>query len=143
MVRLRSILTLISVLLIHIPVIAGEPSEGPGKAAEKFYAGYVALVEANKETQSWVAKSKLVTADFKKFYLKKMSPKGGEAIDCDPVLQAQDVPTTPFKAGKPAIKDNRATVILTAKFGSDTGKVSVQMVLTDGVWLVDRVQASK
>ena len=143
MVRLRSILTLISVLLIHIPVIAGEPSEGPGKAAEKFYASYLALVNANKDTMSWVANSKLVTTNFKKFYLKKMTPKEGDVIDCDPILQAQDVPTSPYKAEKPTIKDNKATVILTAKFGSDTGKVIVQMVLASGVWLVDMVRPGK
>jgi hypothetical protein len=141
--RFISVFAVVFTLLVHIPAIAGEPSDGPGKAAEKFYAGYVALLDANKDTKSWVAKSKLVTADFKKSYVKKMSPKEGDALDSDPVLQAQDVPTSPFKAGKPTIKDNKATVILSAKFGSDTGRVNVQLVLTEGVWLVDRVQAGK
>ena len=143
MPRLLSLLAVISAFLIHGPAIAAEPSDGPGKAAEKFYAGYLAVLNAGKDTKSWVAHSKLVTPDFKKFYAKQMSPKNDEAVDSDPVLQAQDTPTSPFKAGKPVIKDNKATVTLTAKFGKDTGKVSVQMMPKDGIWLVDTVRASK
>jgi len=132
-----------SLLLLGLPCNAGAPSDSPDKAAEKFYAGYLAVLNANKDTVSWVAKSKVVTADFKKSYAKVMSPKGNESIDVEPVLQAQDTPTTPFKAGKPMIKGNKATVILTARFGVDTGKVSVRMVLANGLWLVDSVRSTK
>ena len=125
-----------------IPSIAADPADGPDKAAEKFYAGYVALAEKLKDTKSYVAKSKLASADFKKSYAKKMSAK--ESVgDGDPVMQAQDTPTNPYKAGKAVIKDNKATVILSAKFGDITGKVSVQMILKDGVWQVNAVNEAK
>ena len=35
-------------------------ADGPDQVAEKFYAGYVAAVDANKDTRTWVAKSPLV-----------------------------------------------------------------------------------
>ncbi|MGB8356479.1 MAG: hypothetical protein WCD79_21450, partial [Chthoniobacteraceae bacterium] len=133
----------IATLFVHCLAVAGEPPEGPGKAAEKFYAEYLVLVNANKATTPWIAKSKLVTAAFKKYYAKEMSPKNGDPVESDPVLQAQDVPTSPFKAGKVVIKENKATVSLSAKFDNDTDNVSVQMVLKDGVWLVDMVRAGK
>jgi len=142
MARTLSILAVIFALFIHVPAIAGKAPEGPGKAAEEFYAEYLVLVNANKETTSWIAKSKLVTTEFKKYYAKQMSPKN-DSVESDPVLQAQDTPTSPFKAGKTVIKDNKATVILTAKFDKDTDKVSVQMALKDGVWLVDMVRPGK
>jgi hypothetical protein len=143
MTRFLSILAVIAALFIPIPAFAGAPADGPDKAAEKFYAGYLAVLTPDKDTVSWVAKSKLVTADFKKYYAKQMSPKNEDALDVDPIILAQDVPTKPFKAGEPVIKGNKATVVLTAKFGVDTGKVSVQMVLADGVWLVDSIRAVK
>jgi len=142
MTRTVSILAVIFALFIHVPAIADEAPD-PGKAAEKFYAEYLVLVNANKETTSWMAKSKLVTTEFKKYYAKQMSPKNGDAVEVDPVLQAQDTPTSPFKAGKTVINGNKATVSLTAKFDRDTDHIAVQMVLKDGVWLVDMVRAGK
>jgi len=144
MTRTLSILAVICALLIQFPAIAiaGEPSEGPDKAAEKFYAEYLVLVKADKETTTWMAKSKLVTPAFKKYYAKQMSPKN-ESVESDPVLEAQDTPTSPFKAGKTVIKGDKATVSLSAKFDRDIDKVDVDMVLKDGVWLVDMVRVGK
>ena len=83
-------------LFASLPSFAADEAAGdPGTVAEKFYAGYVAQVEANKDTKKWVAGSKLVTANFKKTYAKAMSAK---EVDADPVLNAQDVPSKPFKA---------------------------------------------
>jgi hypothetical protein len=126
-------LIVLAFLWISLPAIAAEPAEGPDKAAEKFYAGYVALVEANKDTKSWIAESKTVTPAFKKAYAKAMS---AEFVDTDPVLQAQDIPSMPFKAGKPKIKDGKATL----KLAADGIKVSVQMALVEDAWLVDAVR---
>ena len=109
----------------------------PGAAAESFYAGYIAQVNANKDTKKWVAGSKAVTAKFKKAYAKAM---GAEQVDADPVLNAQDVPSQPFKAGKPEVKDNTATVVLTAAFGKDKHSVTVTLVKVDGAWLLDAVK---
>lgn len=105
--------------------------------AEKFYEGYVAQVEANKDTKKWVAGSKLVTANFKKAYAKAMN---AEEVDADPVLNAQDVPTKPFKAGKPEIKDSAATVVLVTSFGKEKHQVTARLVKVNGVWLLDSVK---
>ena len=109
----------------------------PAAIAEKFYAGYVAQVEANKDTKKWVASSKLVTTEFKRTYAKAMS---AELVDADPVLNAQDVPSKPFKAGKPEIKENAATVVLTTAFGSQKHQVTAKLVKVNGAWLLDSVK---
>jgi lipoprotein-anchoring transpeptidase ErfK/SrfK len=116
---------------------ADEAAVDPGAVAEKFYAGYVAQVEANKDTKKWVAGSKLVTANFKKTYAKAMSAK---EVDADPVLNAQDVPSKPFKAGKPEIKDTAATVVLVTSFGKEKHQVTATLKKVDGVWLLDSVK---
>lgn len=140
--RFFSLLAAIAVLLIQNPAIAGEPANGPGKTAEQFYAGYLILVNAEKDTMSWVAKSQLATKNFKKFYAKQMH---SESVEVDPVLQAQDTPTTPFKAIKTTIdgQGSKATVVLDAKYSNETEKLSIGMVRTDGVWQVDSVSTVK
>ena len=140
--RLISILAAIAVLLIQNRAIAGEPSNGPGKTAEQFYAGYLVLVNTEKHTRSWVARSQFATKSFKKWYAKQMD---SEAVDADVVLQANDTPTTPFKAIKTTINADgtKATVILKTKYSNDTEKLSIHMVLTDGVWKLDSLSAVK
>lgn len=109
----------------------------PEAVAEKFYAGYIAQVDSNKDTKKWVAGSKLATANFKKAYAKAMS---AEMVDADPVLNAQDVPSKPFKAGKPVIKDTTATVVLVTSFGKEKHQVTATLKKVDGVWLLDSVK---
>ncbi|MCW1915618.1 YbjP/YqhG family protein [Luteolibacter sp. GHJ8] len=111
-------------------------ADEPSAVAEKFYAGYVAEVEANKDTKVWVAKSKLASEKFKKAYAKAMN---SDELDADPVLNAQDIPDKPFKAQKPVIKDDKATVVLNAGSGEYKHSVTVKLVKTDGVWLLDAV----
>ncbi|HEY1123730.1 MAG TPA: hypothetical protein VGE67_19085 [Haloferula sp.] len=138
MKTLRFLLLLVVSLLTALPSFAADAAaDGPGQVAEKFYAGYVAQVEANKDTKAWVASSKLVTAKFKKDYAKAMS---AEEIDADPVLNAQDVPTKPFKAEKPEIKETTATVVLTTSFDSEKHKVTATLQKVDGAWLLDAVK---
>ncbi|MCW1924022.1 hypothetical protein OKA05_15750 [Luteolibacter arcticus] len=138
MKTLRLLLAAIVSLFTMLPSSAAEAAaDGPGQVAEKFYAGYVAEVEANKDTKVWVAKSKLVTPKFKKAYDKAMN---AEEVDADPVLNAQDVPTKPFKAEKPEIRDAAASVVLTTTFGSEKHKVTAKLVKVDGVWLLDAVE---
>ena len=138
MKTLRFLLLVVVSLLTLPPSFAAEAAaDGPDQVAEKFYAGYVAQVEANKDTKAWVAASKLVTAKFKKDYAKAMS---SEELDADPVLNAQDVPTKPFKAEKPEIKDTTATVVLTTSFGSEKHKVTATLQKVDGAWLLDAVK---
>jgi len=138
MKTLRFLLLLVVSLFTVLPSVAADAAaDGPGQVAEKFYAGYVAQVEANKDTKAWVASSKLVTAKFKKDYAKAM---GSEELDADPVLNAQDVPTKPFKAEKPEIKDATATVVLTTSFGSEKHKVTATLQKVDGAWLLNAVK---
>ena len=138
MKTLRFLLLLVVSLLTALPSFAADAAaDGPGQVAEKFYAGYVAQVEANKDTKAWVASSKLVTAKFKKDYAKAMS---AEELDADPVLHAQDVPTKPFKAEKPEIKETTATVVLTTSFDSEKHKVTATLQKVDGAWLLDSVK---
>jgi hypothetical protein len=138
MKTLRSLLFLVVSLFTVLPSFAADAAaDSPGEVAEKFYAGYVAQVEANKDTKAWVASSKLVTARFKKDYAKAMS---AEELDADPVLNVQDVPTKPFKAEKPEIKDRTATVVLNTAFDSEKHKVTATLQKVDGVWLLDSVK---
>jgi hypothetical protein len=138
MKTIRLLLLAVVSLFTQLPSFAADAAaDGPGQVAEKFYAGYVAQVEANKDTKAWVAGSKLVTAKFKKDHAKAMS---SEELDADPVLSAQDVPTKPFKAEKPEIKDSTATVVLTTAFGSEKHKVTATLQKVDGVWLLDAVR---
>jgi len=138
--RLITILAAIAVLFVQIPAIAGEPSSGPANTAEQFYAGYLVLVNAEKDTMSCVADSKLVTRNFKRWYAKQMST---ESVEVDPVLEAQDTPTTPFKAIKSTIQGTTATVILRATYSKETEKLNVHTVQSNGVWQVDAVSAVK
>jgi len=61
-------------------------------------------------------------------------------VDADPVLNAQDVPSNPFKAGKPVIKDTTATVVLVSSFGKEKHQVTVSLQKVNGVWLLDSVK---
>ena len=135
-----SLIIAISLLFVSLAAFAAEVATGPAEAAEKFFAGYVAVVVANKDTKAWVAKSKLASAAFKAAYDKAMS---GEEVDADAVLQAQDVPSAPFKAGKPAINGDEAIVILTAKFGEDDHKVNVALVRVKGAWLLEAISSEE
>jgi hypothetical protein len=128
---------LLALIAFLFTALSSHAAEEPAAVAEKFYAGYVAQVDANKDTKAWVAKSELVTGKFKKAYAKAMS---AEELEADPVLNAQDIPNKPFKAEKPEIKDDTATVVLTAAFGEDKHKVTAKLVKVDGVWLLDAVE---
>ena len=132
--RLIIILAAIFALFIQSPAIAGESSGDPGKAAEQFYA--------EKDTRAWVSKSDLVTKNFKKSYARQMA---AESVEVDPVLQAQDTPTSKFKAVKATInsEESKATVILAAKYSDETDRLTVNMVRQNGVWKVDSVSAAK
>jgi hypothetical protein len=128
---------LLAVFAFLLTVLPSFAAEEPSAVAEKFYAGYVAQVDANKDTKAWVAKSKLVTGKFKKAYAKAMSD---EELDADPVLNAQDIPSKPFKVEELAIKNDNATVVLTAAFGDHKHKVTAKLLKVDGVWLLDAVE---
>ena len=138
----RSLLVLaaIGVLVGQTPAIAGQASIGPARVAEQFYAGYLVLMNAQKDPQSWVAKSQSVTRNFKRWYAKQMSD---EAVEADPVIEAQDTPTTPFKAIKTTMQGGTATVVLRAKYSNETEKLAVRMVQSNGIWQVDAVSAAK
>lgn len=135
---MTSLPSLLLALCALVPTsFSAQAADEPSAVAEKFYAGYVAEVDANKDTTVWVSKSKLATEKFKKAYAKAMN---SEDLDADPVLNAQDIPDKPFKAGKPVIKDDKATVVLNAGSGEYRHSVTVKLVKTDGVWLLDSVE---
>ncbi|MDB6077209.1 MAG: hypothetical protein JWO82_956 [Akkermansiaceae bacterium] len=135
MVKLSSLLlALCAFVFAAAPTLAASE---PAAVAEKFYAGYVAQVDSNKDTKAWVAGSKLVTDKFKKAYAKAMS---ADEIDADPILKAQDIPTKPFKAEKPVIADDKATVVLVAAYGEEKHKVKARLVKIDDAWLLDAVE---
>jgi len=134
MKMLRLLLAFVVSWFIPMQVFAADAADGPEQVAEKFYAGYVAAVDANKDTKVWVAASKLVTAKFKKEYAKIMN---AEEVDADPVLNAQDIPSKPFKAEKAEINGDAATVVVISSFGEDKHKLKVKLIKSDGVWLLD------
>lgn len=137
MKTLRLLLPVIATILAwHSPLQAAdkEAAGSPSEVAEKFYAGYVAQVDKMKDTEKWVAASDLVTANFKKAYEKAMN---AEFVDADPVLNAQDVPSEPFKAEKVETKDAAATVTLVTSFGEGKHRITATLLKVDGVWLLD------
>lgn len=140
--RSRSLLVTLCALLIATPSLSSaraadeaRAATGPAAVAEDFYARYVGLVEAQKDTKAWVASSTLVTRNFKKTYAKAMSSM---AVDADPVLMAQYVPEGAFKAAKPDIKGDRASVVLTA--GVEKHQVTVTLLNVKGSWRIDSVK---
>jgi len=134
---MKSLLVLLSLvisLFTTLPCPAAEPAEDAGKAAEKFYAGYVAEVDANRDTKVWVAKSALATDKFKKAYAKVMN---SEEVDADPVLNAQDIPSQPFKVETIIVKDDSATVVIASSFGDEKHTLKVKLAKVGGAWLMD------
>lgn len=137
MERMKTLSLLVSLIALWCSALPSFAADGPNQVAEKFYAGYVAQVDANKDTKVWVAKSDLVTDKFKKAYAKVMN---AEEVDADPVLNAQDIPTKPFKAQKPEINIDTAIVVLVSWFGESEHKLKVRLVKKDGAWLMDVVE---
>lgn len=142
--RSRSLLITFCALLVATASLAparsaddGKAATNPAAVAENFYARYVALVEAQKDTKAWVATSSLVTPNFKKTYAKVM---GSMEVDADPVLMAQYVPPGAFKAAKPDIKGDRASIVLTAGSGAEKHQVTVTLVNVKGSWRIDSVK---
>lgn len=136
---MKPLLLLLSLVLTLFPALsssAAEADDSPGNVTEKFYAGYVAEVDANRNTGAWVAKSKLVTDRFKKAYAKIMN---SEEVDADPVLNAQDIPSAPFKTETAITKENTATVVVASSFGEDKHRLKLKLVKVDGVWLLDEL----
>ena len=124
----------LSLIALLFTALSATAADGPDKVAEKFYAGYVATVDSNKDTKTWVAKCELVTANFKKAYAKAMN---AEEVEADPVLNAQDIPSKPFIAEKPEITGDAATVVVVSSFGEEKHRLKVRLVKVDGIWLLD------
>lgn len=128
------LLSLVLTLFAALSSSAADAGDDPGQVTEKFYAGYVAEVDANRDTKVWVAKSKLVTDKFKKAYAKIMN---SEEVDADPVLNAQDIPSQPFKTETAITKEDTATVVVASSFGEDKHKLKLKLVKVGGIWLLD------
>ena len=108
-----------------------------GVATEVFLAGYLKAEGTNND---WIAQSKLVTPEFKAAFKKAMSAK---EIAVDPVLYAQDVPSSPFKAQSSKVKGDTASVVVTAKYGDKPYSLKVALVAKDGHWLVSKTAPAK
>lgn len=106
-------------------------------AAEAFLAGYI---QSDAKNVEWVANSKLVTSEFIAAFKKAMA---SELVDADPVIFAQDIPSTPFKATSSSVKGEVAMVKVSAKFGEDPFKLTVTLVSKDGHWLVSKTAPLK
>ena len=141
----RSFLTLIASSLIFANVTARAVTpvnpldeKSAGAAAETFLAGYLNdLKSESKKDAHFVAKSNLVTPEFKASYKKAMADK---ELESDPVIFAQDVPITPFKAESSKVKDNTATVVVAAKYNpKETSKLKVTLVAKDNQWLISKI----
>ncbi len=108
-----------------------------GAAAEAFLAGYIMSDARNSE---WVANSPLVTTEFKATFKRAMKLENWAV---DPVIFAQDIPTTPFKAESSTVKGGTATVLVAAKFSDHSYKLKVMLVAKDGHWLVSKTAPVK
>ena len=143
----RSFLTLLACSLVFAGMAAQAETSAPaldGKSAsavaETFLAGYVKDTKSEKDTH-FVAKSKLVTPEFKAAYKKAMADK---ELDSDPVIFAQDVPVTPFKAESSKVKGDTATVVVAGKYNpKETSRLQVSLVAKDGQWLISKIARAK
>ena len=66
-----------------------------------------------------------------------------EAVDADPVLLAQDVPSTPFKAESSKVTGDTATVLVAAEFAGKPHKLKVMLVAQGVHWLVSQTASAK
>ena len=151
MKSLLSLTTLIitSLLLASLPAQAETAAPLDSKAAsataETFYAGYLKTLKDdspnNNKNEAFVAKSKLVTPEFKAAFKKAMNDK---ELESDPVIFAQDVPITPFKTDSAKVKGDTATVVLVARYNpKETSTIKVSLVAKDGQWLISKVAQGK
>ena len=112
--------------------------------AETFFAGYLKTLKTDappNKNEPFVAKSKLVTPEFKAAFKKAMADK---ELESDPVIFAQDVPITPFKAESSKVKADTATVVLTAKYNpKETSTIKVTLMAKGGHWLISKVAKGK
>lgn len=144
---MKSILHLAALVACSLSVfcLAGEArgataqldEKSAGAAAETFLAGYI---KADAKNREWVARSPLVTPEFKAAFKKAMA---SELVDADPVLFAQDVPSTPFKAESSKVKGDAATVVVVAKYSGKPYRLKVTLVAQGGHWLVSRTAPAK
>jgi hypothetical protein len=114
-----------------------------GATAETFMAGYLkALNDKSPDGNvKWVAKTNLATPEFKASFKKAMADK---ELESDPVIFAQDVPITPFKAESTKVKGDSATVMVAAKYNpKETSTIKVTLVAKEGHWLVSKVAQGK
>lgn len=112
-------------------------SESASTAAETFLAGYI---KSDAKNSDWVARTELATPGFKAAFKKAMA---STEVDADPVLFAQDVPSTRFKAESSQVKGDTATVLVAAKFGDKPYRLKVTLVAKDGHWLVSKTAPAK
>lgn len=111
--------------------------------AETFLADYLKSLadKAPDKNVKFVAKTTLATPEFKTAFKKAMANK---ELESDPVIFAQDVPITPFKAESSKVKGDSATVVVAAKYNpKETSKLKVTLVAKDGHWLVSKVDKAK
>jgi len=144
----RSFLTLLASSLIFSSMAAHAEtatqsldSKSAGAAAETFLAGYLNYLKSESRDTKFVAKSKLVTPEFKASYKKAMADK---ELESDPVIFAQDVPITPFKTESSKVKGDAASVVVAAKYNpKETSKLQVTLVAKEGQWLVSKIARAK
>jgi hypothetical protein len=111
-----------------------------GATAETFLAGYLPALGKDKNSE-FVAKSKLVTPEFKATFKKAMADK---ELESDPVIYAQDVPITPFKTESSKVTGDTATVVVAAKYNpKETSRLKVTLVAKNGLWLISKIDKAK
>ena len=128
---------LLSCLPTHAETCPQLDGKSAGATAETFFAGYLKALNDGEKSAAFVAKTKLATLAFKAAFKKAMADK---QLGSDPVIFAQDVPITPFKAESAKVKEDVATVVVTAKYNpKETSTINVTLVAKDGQWLVSKV----
>ena len=137
----------IAALLSCITVRAETPaapldSKSAAAAAETFFAAYIKeLSKQATDHTAWVAKTKLATPEFKASFKKAMADKN---LEVDPVIDAQDVPITPFKAESTHVKGDAATVLVAGKYNEkEISRLQVTLVAKDGHWLIAKIARPK
>jgi hypothetical protein len=143
-----STLVITSLFLSMMPAqaeTACAPPDGKaaGAAAEEFFAGYLKALDDKSPDGNvkWVVKTKLAAPEFKAAFKKAMNDK---ELESDPVIFAQDVPITPFKAESVKVKGDNATVVVVARYNpKETSTIKVSLVAKDGHWLVAKVAQGK
>lgn len=128
----------------NIPVTAQSDSQDPAQFSHDFYAWYLSNLVSNPTFPSDAELHSVVSRWITPAFVASWDERG-ERIDADPVLYAQDFPSS--WGGKITARlvqqtDFAATVDVTVGDTANEHKYTVHLLRTQGVWRVDSIDGT-